>query len=188
MRIACIGDKESPTQKLAGVSYFAREWASWTDLKFRTSKATRVTTLLVHSRTSRVSLVQTVLVSTALRSFSCAAGKSNLMDAISFVVGLKASNMRETQLKDLCYRGSSTSAAGKPTFVTLVYDDDGEETHFTRTIHPGTGGNDGRVEYKRDGRVLSAESYHKHLRELGINVKAQNFLVFQVGSFVYRLS
>jgi structural maintenance of chromosome 1 len=32
-------------------------------------------------------------------------GKSNLMDAISFVLGIKSSQLRSSQLRDLIYRG-----------------------------------------------------------------------------------
>jgi hypothetical protein len=36
---------------------------------------------------------------------TCLAGKSNLMDAISFVLGIKSSQLRSSQLRDLIYRG-----------------------------------------------------------------------------------
>lgn len=35
-------------------------------------------------------------------------GKSNLMDAISFVLGVKSVHMRSQQLRDLIYRGKVT--------------------------------------------------------------------------------
>ena len=38
-------------------------------------------------------------------SLSNGVGKSNLMDAISFVLGIKSSQLRSTQLRDLIYRG-----------------------------------------------------------------------------------
>lgn len=36
----------------------------------------------------------------------CITGKSNLMDAISFVVGLQSKELRGKQLKDLIYRST----------------------------------------------------------------------------------
>lgn len=41
-----------------------------------------------------------------------ASGKSNLMDAISFVVGLQSKELRGKQLKDLIYRCSSDTGDG----------------------------------------------------------------------------
>lgn len=40
-------------------------------------------------------------------------GKSNLMDAISFVVGLQSKELRGKQLKDLIYRSSNDVGNGR---------------------------------------------------------------------------
>jgi structural maintenance of chromosome 1 len=53
-------------------------------------------------------------------------GKSNLMDAISFVFGLHASSLRSHQLKDLIYRGSSSEGGGH---ATASKNDDEEDTN-----------------------------------------------------------
>jgi structural maintenance of chromosome 1 len=52
-------------------------------------------------------------------------GKSNLMDAISFVFGLHASSLRSHQLKDLIYRGASESGG----HAMMSNDDDEEDTN-----------------------------------------------------------
>lgn len=41
------------------------------------------------------------------RDYPCCAGKSNLMDAISFVVGLQSKDLRGKQLKDLVFKSSA---------------------------------------------------------------------------------
>ncbi len=74
-------------------------------------------------------------------------GKSNLMDAIAFVLGEKTKAMRGATLRELVHDGGKAAgaqdadadadAAGRPKkcHVTLVYADaDGNETHFTRAV------------------------------------------------------
>ncbi|XP_074316645.1 structural maintenance of chromosomes protein 1 [Silene latifolia] len=107
------------------------------------------------------------------------AGKSNLMDAISFVLGVRSGQLRGAQLKDLIYSfdDRDREQRGRKAFVRLVYqlnDDVGTEIQFTRSI---TGG--GGSEYRIDGRVVTWDQYNDRLRDLGILVKARNFLVFQ---------
>eukprot|EP00004_Rigifila_ramosa_P016281 TRINITY_DN3847_c0_g1_i1.p1 TRINITY_DN3847_c0_g1~~TRINITY_DN3847_c0_g1_i1.p1 ORF type:complete len:1241 (+),score=315.68 TRINITY_DN3847_c0_g1_i1:25-3723(+) len=105
------------------------------------------------------------------------AGKSNLMDAISFALGVRTANLRGTQLRDLIHRppGSGSAEPRRGAFVTAVIEDNtGAELEFTRTITTA-----GNSEYKLNGRVVSFADYEKTLRELNILVKARNFLVFQ---------
>lgn len=106
------------------------------------------------------------------------AGKSNLMDAISFVLGVRTGHLRGAQLKDLIYAftDSERDNRGRRAYVMLVYSlSSGGEIHFTRTITSAGGS-----EYRIDGRVVNWDQYNEKLRELGILVKARNFLVFQV--------
>lgn len=106
------------------------------------------------------------------------AGKSNLMDAISFVLGVRSGQLRGAQLKDLIYAydDREREQRGRRAFVKLVYSlSSGSEIHFTRTI-TSSGGS----EYRIDSRVVTWDQYNERLRELGILVKARNFLVFQV--------
>lgn len=105
------------------------------------------------------------------------AGKSNLMDAISFVLGVRTGQLRGTQLKDLIYASDDheREQRGRRAYVKLVYLlASGAEIHFTRTI-TGAGGS----EYRIDGGVVNWDQYNERLKELGILVKARNFLVFQ---------
>ena len=51
------------------------------------------------------SSVQMELVRVLPQSTTDHVGKSNLMDAISFVLGIKSSQLRSSQLRDLIYRG-----------------------------------------------------------------------------------
>lgn len=105
------------------------------------------------------------------------AGKSNLMDAISFVLGVRTGQLRGAQLKDLIYAfdDSERDQRGRKAFVRLVYRlDSGFEFQFTRTISGLTS------EYRVNGDTVNKDEYDKRLKELGILVKARNFLVFQV--------
>ncbi|POM61717.1 Structural maintenance of chromosomes protein [Phytophthora palmivora] len=122
-------------------------------------------------------------------------GKSNLMDAISFVLGVHSRQLRSNQLRDLIHKAPTDSEAtttNRSAFVTLVYELAVDETppskslaaqkplnhlrevKFTRIIsEKGVGS------YRIDDLDVSSESYQKQLKEIGILVKARNFLVFQ---------
>lgn len=63
------------------------------------------------------------------------AGKSNLMDAISFVLAEKTSNLRVKTLKDLIHGAPVGKPAGNRAFVTMVYQlDSGQDLSFSRII------------------------------------------------------
>jgi structural maintenance of chromosome 1 len=116
------------------------------------------------------------------------AGKSNLMDAICFVLGMSARNLRGEKMKDLVWHASGApGAAGtKSASVALVYELDAEEAErlkleegteeirFERRISA-----EGASSYFLDGKGASEEEYSTRLAELRIVVKARNFLVFQ---------
>lgn len=117
------------------------------------------------------------------------AGKSNLMDAISFVLGVHSRHLRSSQLKDLVHRApgdSEAQLAARSAGVTLVYElADGErapslaksgttEVRFSRLISGKGAGS-----YRVDDRDVSFEAYQEQLKQIGILVKARNFLVFQ---------
>lgn len=60
-------------------------------------------------------------------------GKSNLMDAISFVLGIKAREMRSNQLRDLVYRrGSDGDGVNTVAWVEAVMEDDEAAISFKR--------------------------------------------------------
>ncbi|RUS30761.1 P-loop containing nucleoside triphosphate hydrolase protein, partial [Jimgerdemannia flammicorona] len=119
-------------------------------------------------------------------------GKSNLMDAISFVLGIKSTHLRSAQLKDLIYRGramqedpdnptspthasQSTGQNPRKAYVTAVYEDDKRhEIRFTRTITAS-----GTSEYRINDKTVQYVRYNAALEKENILVKARNFLVFQ---------
>ncbi|OII71847.1 uncharacterized protein cubi_00655 [Cryptosporidium ubiquitum] len=124
-------------------------------------------------------------------------GKSNLMDALSFALGLSSNDMRSTNLKDLIYRpeqeggpvdiSQSVNAVflpqkgSKQNFsnnaeVSLIFISyfDNQEIKFSRKILSS-----GASRYIIDKDVVSQEAYVKRLADYNILVKARNFLVFQ---------
>ncbi|XP_067127800.1 structural maintenance of chromosomes protein 1A [Centruroides vittatus] len=101
-------------------------------------------------------------------------GKSNFMDAISFVLGEKTSSLRVKKLSELIHGAPIGAPVSSRASVTAVYgDEDGTEIHFTRVVIGSSS------EYKIDGKSVSQQDYSSKLENLGINVKAKNFLVFQ---------
>lgn len=116
------------------------------------------------------------------------------MDAISFVLGIKSSQLRSAHLKELIYRGrviqqsAVNGNAGESdeegdngrddpnsAWVMAVYENDqGDEQHWKRTI-TASGGS----EYRINNKVVTAAQYNAALEEENILIKARNFLVFQ---------
>uniref|UniRef100_A0A3Q4FYP5 RecF/RecN/SMC N-terminal domain-containing protein n=1 Tax=Neolamprologus brichardi TaxID=32507 RepID=A0A3Q4FYP5_NEOBR len=102
-------------------------------------------------------------------------GPSNLMDAISFVLAEKTSNLRVKTLKDLIHGAPVGKPAANRAFVSMVYqEDNGEERAFTRVIIGSSS------EYRINNKVVGLPEYSEELEKLGILIKARNFLVFQV--------
>lgn len=107
-------------------------------------------------------------------------GKSNVMDAISFVLGVRTAQLRGNQLRDLVYRNledPTDDASRRKATVKLIYCQKEEpltEIEFMRSVTVG-----GASEYRVQGRVLSLEAYNAKLASIGVLVKARNFLVFQ---------
>ncbi|EYU27367.1 hypothetical protein ABFS82_13G165500 [Erythranthe guttata] len=111
------------------------------------------------------------------------AGKSNLMDAISFVLGVRTGQLRGTQLRELVYafddrEKEEQSSGRRRAHVMLVYRmPDGSEIEFTRSITAAAAG--GGSEYRIGDRIVNWDEYSAKLMSLNILVKARNFLVFQ---------
>ena len=110
-------------------------------------------------------------------------GKSNMMDAVSFVLGVQSRNLRATHLKELIFRKDVDTAPARKASVKLVYEvseDEvegkaaGTEIHFMRSITSS-----GVSTYRLDNRDVTFEVYEAMLQEIGVLVKARNFLVFQ---------
>eukprot|EP00980_Cylindrotheca_fusiformis_P011300 scaffold2599_cov125-Cylindrotheca_fusiformis.AAC.10 len=111
-------------------------------------------------------------------------GKSNCMDALSFVLGVQSRDLRSHQMKDLIFRPpgqkrtakSRLRASAAITFEPDDADNDegGETIKFQRTIAPS-----GVGDYRINGTVVQYKEYEDRLAEIGVLVKARNFLVFQ---------
>src|SRR5436190_13509370 len=130
------------------------------------------------------------------------------MDAISFVLGIKSSHLRSTNLRDLVYRGR--------VLRTSKINDDGSASKDNVDGEPGEGLGDasqepaerndpktawvmavyeddageeqqwrrsitsqGVSEYRINNRVVTAQQYNEALEAENILIKARNFLVFQ---------
>uniref|UniRef100_A0A7S2SMC1 Structural maintenance of chromosomes protein n=1 Tax=Mucochytrium quahogii TaxID=96639 RepID=A0A7S2SMC1_9STRA len=112
------------------------------------------------------------------------AGKSNLMDAISFVVGVQTRQLRGEQLKDLVYNADGKrEEERRQAKVCLIYQPaageikgvaPGQELSFERTISFA-----GSSKYCLQHKTVTRGEYDKKLKEIGVLVKARNFLVFQ---------
>lgn len=62
-------------------------------------------------------------------------GKSNVMDALGFVMGERASSLRVKRTKDLIYGAHVNKPVSRTASVTMRYcSDNDEETIFSRTI------------------------------------------------------
>lgn len=129
------------------------------------------------------------------------------MDAISFVLGIKSSHLRSSNLRDLVYRGRvlrTSKVDGEP--AADGQDGEEEEGPESMDVEQDAGGNDpksawvmavyeddageeqqwrrsitsqGVSEYRINNRIVSAHQYNEALEEENILIKARNFLVFQ---------
>eukprot|EP00117_Sycon_ciliatum_P043766 scpid25552/ scgid31647/ Structural maintenance of chromosomes protein 1A len=103
-------------------------------------------------------------------------GKSNLMDAISFVLGEKTVSLRVKHVKDLIHGAPIGKPVANRAMVTAVYkQDSGEELLFTRTIVASSNS----TEYRLNKKQVTYAQYAAKLESLNILIKAKNFLVFQ---------
>uniref|UniRef100_A0AAX7TNK6 SMC hinge domain-containing protein n=1 Tax=Astatotilapia calliptera TaxID=8154 RepID=A0AAX7TNK6_ASTCA len=102
-------------------------------------------------------------------------GKSNVMDALSFVMGERVSSLRVKHLKDLIHGAHVGKPVSNTARVAMRYcSDKEEETVFCRII---TGDSS---EYHINGLRVTFAKYVEELEKIGILTKAQNCLVFQV--------
>jgi len=111
-------------------------------------------------------------------------GKSNLMEAISFVMGVQTKRLRGEMLRDLVYNGDGErDKKRREAFVRLIYlpakgelkdVEEDKELRFERTISF-----QGTCRYLLQDKAVSRQAYDDRLKEIGVLVKARNFLVFQ---------
>ncbi|XP_048863358.1 structural maintenance of chromosomes protein 1B isoform X1 [Brienomyrus brachyistius] len=101
-------------------------------------------------------------------------GKSNVMDALGFVMGERAAALRVRQARELiCGAHVGRPVAGTAS-VSMVYcEDNGEEIVFKRTVAGDAS------EYRINGRLVTFTEYASALEKIGVLIKARNCLVFQ---------
>merc|ERR1719412_2729413 len=89
-------------------------------------------------------------------------------------MGEKTASLRVKRLSDLIHGASINRAVSKRASVSAIFTrEDGSEQTFTRSIIGSS------AEHRIDNDVVSSQQYHKELENIGINVNAKNFLVFQ---------
>uniref|UniRef100_A0AAR2K081 SMC hinge domain-containing protein n=1 Tax=Pygocentrus nattereri TaxID=42514 RepID=A0AAR2K081_PYGNA len=102
-------------------------------------------------------------------------GKSNVMDAMGFVMGERVSSLRVKHTKDLIHGAHIGKPVSATASVTMRFcDDNDDEIVFSRTISGESS------EYRVNGRQITLAKYTGELEKIGIVVKARNCLVFQV--------
>lgn len=120
-------------------------------------------------------------------------GKSNLMDAISFVLGIQSVHLRSNNLAELIYRSGEelvvaeapatrkrkgaaapSDGATHASVTAFYYKACGTELVFSRTVNLN-----GSSEYRINGSVTGYAEYCRILEAESILIKARNFLVFQ---------
>jgi structural maintenance of chromosome 1 len=90
------------------------------------------------------------------------------MDAISFVLGIKSTQLRSNQLKELIFYEEDTAS------VSAFYQSNDKTIQFKRSIL-----SNGSSEFKINEKTSTFKEYLKVLENENILVKARNFLVFQ---------
>uniref|UniRef100_A0A8C6AAC0 Structural maintenance of chromosomes protein n=1 Tax=Marmota marmota marmota TaxID=9994 RepID=A0A8C6AAC0_MARMA len=100
--------------------------------------------------------------------------KSNVMDALSFVMGEKTANLRVKNIQELIHGAHIGKPVSSSASVKIVYvEESGEEKTFARIIRGGCS------EFHFDDNPVSRSAYIAELEKIGIIVKARNCLVFQ---------
>ena len=109
-------------------------------------------------------------------------GKSNVMDAISFVLAIPTRDLRSSNLKDLVFRNESQHFRARTCSVSLFYVTDesdselgsGKEIEFFRQVKEN-----GQSQYKINGKPYRYDDYLSKLASCNILVKCRNFVVYQ---------
>ncbi|KAK9952238.1 hypothetical protein ABG768_018091 [Culter alburnus] len=101
-------------------------------------------------------------------------GKSNVMDALGFVMGERAVNLRVKHTRDLIHGAHISKPVSNSATVTMIYcGDNNEEMTFSRCISGESS------EYRVNGKQMTLAKYTGELEKIGIVVKAKNCLVYQ---------
>ncbi|XP_056138365.1 structural maintenance of chromosomes protein 1B [Lampris incognitus] len=103
-------------------------------------------------------------------------GKSNIMDALSFVMGERCSSLRVMHSRDLIYGAHIGNPVSDTASVSMHYRrDDGTALIFCRRISGDSS------EYCVNGIHVTLAKYTQELQEIGIVTKTRNCLIFQGG-------
>ncbi|XP_026884598.2 structural maintenance of chromosomes protein 1B isoform X3 [Electrophorus electricus] len=101
-------------------------------------------------------------------------GKSNIMDALGFVMGERASSLRVRHTRDLIHGAHIGKPVANTATVKIRFcNDTGEEIIYSRTISGEFS------EYRVNGKQVTLAKYTEELQKIGIIVKTRNCLVFQ---------
>uniref|UniRef100_A0A673MSX8 Structural maintenance of chromosomes protein n=1 Tax=Sinocyclocheilus rhinocerous TaxID=307959 RepID=A0A673MSX8_9TELE len=101
-------------------------------------------------------------------------GKSNVMDALGFVMGERAVNLRVKHTRDLIHGAHIGKPSSTFASVSMIYcGDNNEEMIFSRRISGESS------EYRVNGKQVTLAKYTGELEKIGIVVKAKNCLVYQ---------
>ncbi|XP_056106975.1 structural maintenance of chromosomes protein 1B [Rhinichthys klamathensis goyatoka] len=100
-------------------------------------------------------------------------GKSNVMDALGFVMGERAVNLRVKHTRDLIHGAHIGKPVSTFASVTMIYCRDNEEITYSRCISGESS------EYHVNGKQMTLAKYTGELEKIGIVVKAKNCLVYQ---------
>ncbi|KAK3931182.1 Structural maintenance of chromosomes protein 1A [Frankliniella fusca] len=101
-------------------------------------------------------------------------GKSNLLDAILFALGVKLTDLRVKKPRELIHGASTGKPVSKEAYVTAVFKhEDGTFSKFKRLSSSST------QKYFYNGEEISSTEYLGKLKNLKINVKGNNFFVYQ---------
>ena len=118
--------------------------------------------------------------------FESQEGKSNLMDAISFVLAISTKYLRSQNLHELVYHSDETDLSAETCSVSLFYLTDeidhqlneeldaGTEVEFFRRVNAN-----GSSQFKINGRQITSDKYIKKLADYNILVNCRNFIVYQ---------
>lgn len=115
-------------------------------------------------------------------------GKSNVMDAISFVLGLDSKKLRSAKLEDLVNEEAKNVRKPVLAFVSMFFVDiDGQEHVFTRSLRsknddPESSNYEEAFRYNNE---VGKKGYINALKTIGVSVDVPNCLVFQVRCYLY---
>lgn len=104
-------------------------------------------------------------------------GKSNIMDAISFVLGVRSLDIRASNLQELVYRTDTEKPQEntRECYVEMQFQPgSGDLIAFRRAVVEG-----GQSEYLLNGCKVAKTEYDRQLVGQNVLVRTKNFLVFQ---------